>query len=577
MSTKPRYRDITVERNVPFRLADGTTLLSDLYRPSTPGRYPALILRLPYNKNAAQAYTYLHPIWYARHGYLVIIQDSRGRWHSEGNFYPLRDEARDGYETVEWAASLPSCNGAVGLYGFSYVGLSQMLTAAEQPPSLKALAPAFTGSGQYENWAYSGGAFCLGLNAWWTVLLAIDTARRHGLPDLEARLAEAVRLMPSRFWTLPLADVLPLPELRELAPYYLDWVAHPTPDTYWQTTDLERRYERITAPALHIGGWYDSFFEGTLRNYAGLTRLAAGPDRRNQRLVVGPWHHNPWTRLVGTVDFGPEATSWLDDLQVRWFDHWLRGEDTGLLDEPPVKVFVMGANRWREADEWPLPGTEYQDFYLHSGGRANSLNGNGWLDREEPKDEWPDVYIYDPRDPVLSLGGRSCCIPEISPMGPADQRPAEIRNELLIYTTEPLEEDLEVTGPVVAELWASSSATDTDFTVKLVDVFPDGRSINLCDGIIRARYRDSLTAPELLVPGEAYRYVVQVGATSNLFRQGHCIRVHVSSSNFPLYDRNPNTGQWPKDARYGDLEVATQFLFHDFHRPSRLRLPVIRR
>lgn len=577
-NSTPNFQDIKVDQDVPFTTGDGAILYADIYRPDVPGRFPALVLRLPYNKRPAQAYVYAHPIWYARHGYVVVVQDTRGRWRSEGEFYPILNEAVDGFETTEWVASLPFCDGQVGLYGYSYVGMSQLLTASRQPPHLKAVAPAFTGSDHYRGWAYYGGAFCLGLNAWWTMLLAQDTARRRGQETLEQRLSRAAREMPERFWTLPLTNFFPNEELKEVAPYYLDWLAHPTRDEFWHKMSVQDHFDQITVPALHMGGWYDSFIEGTLHNYVGL-KAKAGSDqaRRHQRLVIGPWYHNPWSQQVGSVDFGPEATNWLDQYQLRWFDYWLKGEDTGLIGEPPVKIFVMGENKWRDEQEWPLVRTRYVDYYLHSHGRANSLNGNGWLSPDRPTDEWPDVYIYDPRDPVPSAGGRSCCVPEISPMGPADQRPIEVRNDVLIYTSEPLEQDLEVTGPVSAELWAVSTAPDTDFTVKLIDVYPNGQSINLCDGIIRARFRESLSHPEPILPGEVYKYVVDVGSTSNLFRKGHRIRVHISSSNFPVYDRNPNTGQWPGQARLSDLQVATQTVFHDSTRLSLVRLPVIPR
>jgi putative CocE/NonD family hydrolase len=293
--------------------------------------------------------------------------------------------------------------------------------------------------------------------------------------------------------------------------------------------------------------------------------------------VIGPWYHNPWSSFVGAVDFGPEAASLVDEYQLSWFNYWLKGIDTGLSNKPPVKIFVMGENVWRDEQGWPLVRAREIDYFLHSNGRANSINGDGWLSPSPPSEELPDVYVYDPSDPVPSAGGRSCCVPLISPMGPLDQRLVETRNDVLVYSTQPLERDIEVTGPVIAVLWASSSAEDTDFTVKLVDVYPDGRAINLCDGIVRARFRESLLTPSLIVPDEVYRYEIRVGATSNLFRKGHRIRVEVSSSNFPTYDRNPNTGQWPKDARQCDMQIATQVVYHERKWPSHILLPIMPR
>lgn len=575
---EPEFRHIQTDRDVICTLSDRTRLYADIYRPAAPGRFPVLLNRIPYNKSAAQAYAYAHPIWYARHGYVVIIQDTRGRWQSEGEFYPVRDEALDGFETIAWAADLPFCNGRVGLYGYSYVGLAQLLTAARRPPALAAIAPAFTGSDHYEHWTYTAGAFSLGLNAWWTLLLAQDTARRRGQVDLERRLERGARSILELYWTLPLGEYFPSAELRTVAPYYYDWLAHPRRDAYWQAMSPQDQYGHIAVPALHIGGWYDSFIEGTLRNFAGIR--SAGRDdraRRHQRLIIGPWYHNPWASLVGQVDFGPEAAGRIDDYQLQWFARWLKDAETDLDDLPPVLIFVMGENTWRSDTQWPPASVSYVDYYFHSSGRANSLNGNGTLSQDSASDEWPDVFIYDPRDPVPSLGGRSCCVAGLAPMGPADQRPIEVRNDVLVFTTAPLEEDLEVTGPVTVVLWASSTAKDTDFTVKLVDVHPGGRSINVCDGIIRARFRDSLSDPQPILPGEVYRYEIHVGSTSNLFRRGHRIRALVSSSSFPAYDRNANTGSDPGDVVEGDMKVATQTVFHDSRRSSHVRLPVVRR
>jgi putative CocE/NonD family hydrolase len=572
------YRDIAADKDVPFTMSDGTTLYADIYRPNVQGRFPALLNRVPYNKAAAQAYTYAHPIWYARHGYIVVVQDTRGRWRSEGEFDPFRHEANDGFETVSWVAGLPFCDGRVGLYGYSYCGMNQLLTAARRPPSLRAIAPAFAGSDLYDGWCYQGGAFCLGLNAWWAIFLAQDAARRQGQPELGLRLERAGREMPERYWALPLQDVFPSSELRDKAPYYYAWLDHPARDEFWHEVSVQERYDKIEIPALHIGGWYDSFIEGTLRNYIGLSTQGKNEQvRANQRLVIGPWYHNPWSSFVGAVDFGPEAASLVDEYQLRWFNYWLKGIDTGLSNKPPVKIFVMGENIWRDEQGWPLVRAREIDYFLHSNGRANSINGDGWLSPSPPSEELPDVYVYDPSDPVPSAGGRSCCVPLISPMGPIDQRLVETRNDVLVYSTQPLERDIEVTGPVTAVLWASSSAEDTDFTVKLVDVYPDGRAINLCDGIVRARFRESLLTPSLIVPNEVYRYEIRVGATSNLFRKGHRIRVEVSSSNFPTYDRNPNTGQWPKDARQCDMQIATQVVYHERKWPSHIRLPIIPR
>ena len=567
------YRKILVERNIPFKTSDETILYTDIYRPDADGQYPALIIRLPYDKSVAQSYTEPHPLWIARNGYVVITQDTRGRFLSGGEFYPMKYEAKDGYETIQWAAQLPYCDGKVGTYGFSYSGMNQLLTAALQPPALKAMAPAFTGSDLYENWHYTGGAFNLAFNASWSVYLAIETAAKKGLRELSARLAKANREFPERFWTLPVSEIFSSKEFTQIAPYYYDWLAHPSRDSYWKSISVQEQYSQIKTPSLHLGGWYDSFIEGTLRNYMQLKAVGVAP----QRLVVGPWYHMPWSTLVGQVDFGGEAKNTLAEYQIAWFNYCLKGIKSDLMDLPPVRLFVMGENRWRDETDWPLPKAKVTKFFLHSHGRANSVSGDGWLSQAFPDDELPDVFVYDPNDPIPSAGGRSCCSPASTPMGVQDQRPIEIRNDVLIYTTEPLEHDVEVTGPISAVLWASSSGKDCDFTVKLVDVFPDGRSINLTDGIIRARYRENLEQASLIEPDRIYRYEIHVGATSNRFFAGHRIRIHVSSCSFPLYDRNPNSGGLISTSDGSDFQVATQTILHEPNYPSYISLPLIQR
>jgi putative CocE/NonD family hydrolase len=327
---------------------------------------------------------------------------------------------------------------------------------------------------------------------------------------------------------------------------------------------------------LHLGGWYDVFLEGTLENFVGLSQGAATPEARaGQKLVVGPWYHNPWHQHGGGVDFGVAARSPVDALQVLWLDRHLRGQSNQLDQEPPVAVFVMGENRWRFADAWPPPEARAQTLFLRSTGRANSLNGTGRLSPERGTGDCPDMYVYDPTDPVPSLGGHSCCVDALTPMGAADQRAAEVRMDVLVYTSDVLDQDLLVIGPVDAVLFAASTAVDTDFTVKLVDVHPDGRAINVADGVIRARFRDSLSAPTPIQPDRIYEYRIRVGSTAMRFAAGHCLRIEVSSSNFPAIDRNSNTGKRLCELEPSDWEIATQTVFHDERYPSRVILPVI--
>jgi uncharacterized protein len=570
------YRKITVERDVPFKTSDGVRLYADLYYPDGPGRFPALLMRLPYNKDSAQNYNFVHPMWFARHGYLVVIQDTRGRNKSEGEFYPFIHEAQDGFETIQWVSDLPQCDGQVGMYGCSYPAQGQLLAASRQPPALAAAAPASAGIDFYRDLHYDyGGAFSLMFNASWATELARDTAIRQGLPELQAQLTQMEREYPQRCWNLPMGEVNAPIDFKSVAPYFYDWLEHPARDDYWRRIDVDEIYRQIQIPMLHMGGWYDAFVEASVRHYTRLKALGRDQNGRpKQRLVIGPWYHMPWTEVVGTVDFGDQAANPLNELLISWFNYWMKGADDAFLDSPPVKLFVMGENRWREAEDWPPPGTRFVKYYLHSAGRANTLSGNGWLSPETPQDELPDIYLYNPLDPVPSTGGQSCCFHPAAAMGAYDQRAVEMRNDVLVYSTPPLETDTEITGPVSAVLWAASSAPDTDFTVKLVDVHPCGKAINLCDGILRARFRDSLEEPSLIKADEIYRYEIQVGVTSNLFMKGHKIRVEVSSSNFPTYDRNPNNGQWPSEATTSDMKFATQTIFHAADTPSYISLPV---
>lgn len=569
-----RHLDITVEYDVPARMRDGTTLYADVYRPTRGGPFPVLLMRLPYDKTQAEALTYHHPAWYARQGFMVVVQDTRGRWRSEGEFYPFAFEAEDGYDTVEWAASLPGANGRVGMYGFSYVGATQLLAATMRPPSLRTICPGLTASQYYEGWTYNGGAFALAFCASWATQLAIDTAKRRGDDALAAQLAAAFVQAPAWYGSLPLKEYPPLAS-SGLAPYFFDWLAHSSYDEYWRRWSIDEDYSRITVPTLHIGGWYDIFIGGTVKNFTGLRRGAGAEDaRRAQRLLVGPWYHLPWGQVTGCVDFGPEARNIVDLWQLRWLKQFLMDEDTGVLDEP-VTVFVMGINEWHHFDDWPPPGVTERHFFLHSAGAANSINGNGRLSLEPPGGEPPDVYTYDPIFPTPSAGGRSCCFPTIAPMGPADQTAVELSNGVLVYTSAPLERDLLVVGPVQATLYAASPAPDTDFTVKLCDVSPAGQSINIAQGIIRARFRESLSQPKSITPGEVYEYRIDLGPTAHVFRRGHQIRVQVSSSDFPHWDRNLNTGGELGAEGAAAARVATQVILHQHNFASRVTLPVL--
>jgi uncharacterized protein len=584
----PRFSHIQVERDAAVPMRDGVILRADIYRPETGAPAPALLMRTPYSKAPSTSVVEGDPLRLAESGYVVVEQDTRGRFCSAGSFSPLRDEGADGYDTVEWVAAQPWCSGRVGMFGSSYLGATQWLAAAESPPHLTAINPLLTAADYYEGWLHQGGAFALGFALSWALMLAGNTLTRGapaagGLPaDLRAEL-EAYNDAFDGFLAgcahLPLSTY-PFLRGERLAPYYYEWLDHPSDDDYWRRWSIVRRHHAVTVPALHLGGWHDIFLGGALRNYVGMKNNGGSPRARaGQHLVVGPWAHCPpaYSNMVGAVDYGVRAAGAsidTDGLLIRWHDRWTMGVENGVDREAPVRLFIMGENVWRDEKDWPLERAEETPFFFHGRGKAQSLHGDGRLSRERPGSEPPDTYRYDPRDPVPTRGGGLCCVDQVHG-GAYDQRPVEERRDVLVYTTEPLEEPLEVTGPVKVVLYASSSAVDTDFTAKLVDVAPCGFARNLTDGILRARYRESTAEEKFLVPGETAELVIDLVATANLFKKGHAVRVEISSSNFPRFDRNPNTGHaFGRDA---ETASAAQTVFHDAHAPSHVVLPVVRR
>ena len=575
---------VRVEPNTPLMLRDGTITYTDVYRPDASGTFPGLLQRTPYDKSAPMSKTAgLDAIRAAMRGYAVVIQDVRGRHSSDGEFYTFISEVEDGYDSVEWLAAQPWCSGKVGMYGSSYVGATQWLAARSRPPSLVCIAPGVTASDYHEGWAWQGGAFALGFNLSWAVGLTLGN-----WPNLSKRLFLHSRLqdvlIEAKDNLMAGFNYLPMRELSELegglAPYYYDWLAHPEYDEYWKQVSIEESHPEIAVPAFNYGGWYDIFLGGTIRNFTGMREHGATDEARaGQRMVLGPWVHGGTpTSVSGEVGFGTRSDALAADLpgqMLRFYDHWLYGEDNGVEDDKPVTIFVMGENVWRSEDEWPLERAEVVDYHLHSQGKANTLNGDGWLDLESPREEPTDVYVYNPIGPVPTRGGALCCDLAMVPPGAYDQRNIEARPDVLVYTTPPLESYLEVTGPIVLTLYASSSARDTDFTAKLVDVDPSGYARNLTEGIIRARYRTPRGPASLIEPGEVYEYVIDLWATSNLFRKGHRIRLEVSSSNFPRFDRNTNTGE-PIGTDSGFVS-ALQTVYHTSQYPSRIALPVVPR
>ena len=554
---------------VPMR--DGVNLSTDIYLPDAEGPFPAVLFRTPYNNNNEMNVE--DCIYFASRGYAFVAQDARGRWDSEGEWYPFINEAEDGFDSLEWVGSQPWCDGNVGMWGGSYVGLAQWQAAPLRSKYLKAMVPRVGYSNLYHNWVYTGGAFQLAFNLKW------------GAIQMHTRTNQAQYLwMPESNHLSSLQWHLPLNTMAEAAgrnsQFWKDWIDHPSYDDYWRSMrPVDAHYADIRVPAYGFGGWFDVFLQSTLNNFMGVNQYGRPPGKGNQKMVIGPWVHNVGNfgreTRTGDVEFGDAAQIDLRAERVRWFDYWLKGIENGVTDEPPVKVFVMGANRWREASDWPVPGTQYTRYYLHSGGNSNSVFGGGGLDTTSPTSEAPDKWDYDPEHPVMTVGGSTCCGEDDTPvsMGPRDQQTVEWRPDVLVYSTTPLDSDIEVTGPVKMVLYASSSAPDTDFTAKLVDVNANGTAINVAEGIIRGRYRDSWEQPELMEPGRVYKFEIDLWSTSNCFLAGHRVRVEVASSNFPHFDRNPNTGNpFGQDV---ELQVAHQTVYHDADHPSHIVLPII--
>ena len=540
---KPAPPVSTYNAAVPMR--DGVVLRANIFRPGAAARYPAILLRTPYGKGDAITPAYQS---FVNHGYVVVVQDVRGRYASGGTFEPINQEIDDGDDTLNWIARQPWSDGGVGMYGGSYLGIAQWKAAMTGNPHLKAIFPYVSGDDDYRDRFYStGGAMKIGHRLLWFA----DNMRapRFATPAF----ATYVAAQPERN-----ADIAATGHRLD------DWrvvADHPAYDAFWKAHSVREHLKDIHVPVYSVGGWYDNYVESDLDAFAMHRKHSA-----DDRIMIGPWAHVFSATFTG-ANFGKDSLVSLRPEQLRWFDRWLKNnDDPALIPAHPVRIFVMGINRWRDEDEWPPARAHGVKFYLDSGGQL----GN----KPDPHSA-ADTYVYDPRNPAPTTGGAVCCNPRIFPWGPLDQRAVEKRRDVLVYSTTPLSSPIEVTGQIKVVLHVSSTAPDTDFTAKLVDVFPDGSARNLTDGILRMRYRDSLETPKLMTPGEDYKVTIDAGVTSNVFLAGHRIRLEISSSNFPRFDRNPNTGGSVADAGPKDARPATQTVYHEQQRYSYVLLPVV--
>lgn len=556
-------------------MRDGTRLSADLYRPNEAGKHPTIFFRTPYDKSHGVNSDLLNVVQAAQAGYAVVIQDVRGRFASEGEWrresmFTL--EGPDGYDSIEWIASQPWSDGNVGMAGASYLAGLQWAAAMETPPHLKVIAPWMGTQSAGMEPLPTGGAILLAVAATATPMMALDVANRmenegRDVTEMRRTIHWAIDHPEQVVNWLPLKDV-PFARFDRIRETWQMRLQPPPPGEL----EKRRRFENVMVPCLYICGWYDIIEWATFDSYAQMRERGGSPlARAGQHIVVGPWSHVRVQDFLGGAHFGMLAGSRyaaLHDQNLAFFDKYLRGRD---LVIPSVRYFVMGKNRWQDAERWPLPQTEWQRFYFHSRGGANTATGDGTLDREEPGRETPDLYAYDPMRPTPTLGGRLVGVGVVP--GPMDQASVERRDDVLCYTTKALENDVEVTGPLSIHLFAASSARDTDFAAKLVDVYPDGCAYNIVEGIVRASGRKLNGTPEMVAPGEMNEYVIRMGDTSQLFRRGHFIRVEISSSNFPMFDRNMNTGNpIGQDARG---IIALQTVFHQTDAASCIDLPVI--
>lgn len=564
---QPISETIRIEGHVAVPMRDGVKLYADVYRPRREGRFPTLITRTPYGVQRDGMHEAV--IRFAQHGYAVVVQDTRGRYESEGAWDPFRNEANDGFDTVEWAAGQAWSNGKAGMHGGSYLGHVQWQAATMAPPHLATIFPVLASTSIYHNTFFHGGAFKLALAFGWGAVRMPNRIMNPQYWHSEGYAPQELKY-DQIVWTLPLTE-LDLASSGQRVGFFRDWLKHQSYDSYWKAISDEERLGKVRVPTYSLGGWFDLLVGGTINGFKGVrANGATAAAREGAKLIIGPWGHGP-TRKYGDIDFGPTAMRDLFDLELRWNDRHLKGMQNGIDREAPVELFVMGVNKWAHFADWPVPGTRFTPLYLTSGGQANSSRGDGRLEFAVPA-AGKDGYEYDPRNPVPSVGGNDCCGAPF-PAGPRDQRPVEARQDVLVYSTGILKEAVTIAGPVEMRLFAATDGRDTDFVAKLVDVFPDGSAINLAEGILRARFHKGLDRMELLEPGKMYEFVIDMRGTANVFQPGHRIRVDVTSSNFPQYDRNPNTGEdLGVSAR---VRTAKQTVFHGGAGRSHIVLPVV--
>ncbi|MCA6571739.1 MAG: CocE/NonD family hydrolase [Pseudanabaena sp.] len=547
---------VDVQRQVKIPMRDRCNLTADIYRPkgvNTP--LPVLLMRLPYGRAIASTCTYAHPSWYAHQGYIVVIQDVRGCGTSDGEFYPFRNEYEDGFDTVEWCAKkLDGSNGRIGMYGFSYQGVTQFQAAVQQPEGLVTICPSMATADLYHGWFYFGGAVCLDFDINWALQLAQNRAWYLKQEPQATKLFEAQKQSARWLESAPLSEIALFknPDFGDFGKFFFDWIGNQQAnDEYWQKLNPLSYFDRYDLPALHIAGWADIFIEATINTY----HQAKSATKKPQHLIVAPWQHLPWLPKVGELDFGENAVSKIDQLQIDWFDFWLKEIDNGISDRSPIQLFLMGKNHWLDLPEFPQSSI-IQNLYLAS---------NKQLTPQSPinNHQLPDIYVYDPRNPNPSTN-----------YGFYDQRNVHQRWDVMVYQSDELDEDLAIAGIPQFILYAATTAPDTDWVIKLLDIYPDGRQMLVSMGVLRTKFRNSWTEPEWIESDVVNKYLIDLRPTCQNFAKGHRIGIAISSSAFPIIERHSNTKKLPSEATISDFVEAIQQIFYGMEYPSHLQLPI---
>lgn len=555
---KNKSYEVIKELGIKQTMRDGTNLSSYIYRPNSNAKLPVILTRTPYSTAEGFFKRFDEDAkFFASNGYVYMIQDCRGKNDSDGVFNPFHDDNYDGFDTIAWILKQKWSNGNIGTIGASYSAWNQWTTAVLNPPGLKTMISVVALPDPVKNVPYQNGALVLTMAEWMAII--------EGKRNIPTEIYDTELLL----WHLPLKTMDN--QFGRNSKIWQDWIAHPSSDEFWTKTFYQDKLDRIHIPALHVSGWYDDDLIGTHLNYTTITQHPNFDQSYYQKLIIGPWQHkvNRSTK-IGDMDFGNSALIDLRNIELQWFDRFLKGVNNEIDKDLPVEIFVLGENKWRKEKSWPPEDVKYTPYYLHSSGKANTLYGDGLISVTIPaRVEKVDFYTYDPLDPVPYISDSQ----DIAAEGPFDQKSIEKRDDVLVYQTAPLDRKTEVTGPIKLKLFVSSSAVDTDFWAQLTDVFPNGYSMHLTENIMRATYRNSLEKYELLIPNKITEIVIDLWIISNVFKKGHRIRLDISSSCFPKYNRNTNMNH-----RFGEdteLITAEQKIYHDKDFPSRLLLPII--